>query len=414
MDHKAIVFNCHYNGLSIIQELGLHGIKCVAMDSVRSIGTFSKYAQYVRCPDPAEAESEFVDMLYEFCKKEEQKPVLFPTNDTWACAISRYRDRLSEVSLPCVSDKNVVELLIDKTRFYHLGASKNWLTPKTWDFLTLQDALQNNEIAFPIVAKPRARRFSSNRSRKTLHKQLDALRLVLLQDQDELEKFLYENEGIRDYVIFQEFIHGNSASMYTVGIYADKNNEILGMFTGKKVRGYPPQEGDCIIGENHSVPDYVIQNTERIVKEIGYHGIAEFEYMHDEKTGEFRLIEVNPRSWSWIGITPACGVSLPMIAYSDLVDVKTKQAISSYPDSTIAYLKVLEDLTNCIFRYKKTYPKWQKTYKEWRKELSSYKTVVFAEFNAKDYLVSLMAVVYFVRNIVRSVVKMLIQKAKKQ
>ena len=46
-----------------------------------------------------------------------------------------------------------------------------------------------------------------------------------------------------------------------------------------------------------------------IVKDLNYSGIAEFEYKKDLSTGRYRLIEVNPRSWSWIGITPACGVS---------------------------------------------------------------------------------------------------------
>src|SRR5690554_4199599 len=96
---KAIVFNCHFNGLSIIQELASHGIPCVAMDSTRSIGTYSRHARYVRCPDPATHESEFVDFLYYFCRQEETRPVLFPTNDQWATAIAKQKERLSEVAL---------------------------------------------------------------------------------------------------------------------------------------------------------------------------------------------------------------------------------------------------------------------------------------------------------------------------
>ena len=32
----AVVFNCHYNGLSILQELGRRDVPCTAMDSSRS------------------------------------------------------------------------------------------------------------------------------------------------------------------------------------------------------------------------------------------------------------------------------------------------------------------------------------------------------------------------------------------
>ncbi|WP_269848919.1 hypothetical protein [Methanosarcina horonobensis] len=66
--------------------------------------------------------------------------------------------------------------------------------------------------------------------------------------------------------------------MYTVGIYSNRHSEILGLFTGHKVRGYPAESGDCIIGECVKVPEYIIENTKRIVKELKYSGIAEFEY----------------------------------------------------------------------------------------------------------------------------------------
>ncbi len=59
----AIVFNCYFNGLSIIQELGRNGVKCIAMDYIHDIGTFSKYATYQQCPNPLEDEDEFVNFF---------------------------------------------------------------------------------------------------------------------------------------------------------------------------------------------------------------------------------------------------------------------------------------------------------------------------------------------------------------
>src|SRR4029079_14203887 len=113
----AVVFNCHYNGLSIVQELGRRGVPCTAMDSSRSIGTFSRYSLWVRCPDPASAESEFIDFLYDFCAAQERKPVLFPTNDEWAVAVAKQRERLSEVAVPCVCEWDGVRQVIEKDVF---------------------------------------------------------------------------------------------------------------------------------------------------------------------------------------------------------------------------------------------------------------------------------------------------------
>lgn len=400
---KAIIFNCHYNGLSIIQELGQHGIECIAMDAVRSIGTYSKYAQYQKCPDPTESESEFIEFLYSYCAREKEKPVVFPTNDHWAVAISKHKEKLSEVALLCVADWEAVKTVTYKELFYELGKEKKYLTPNTWSIDELKQLVNND---FPLIAKPRFRRIASNEKMSAICKNLDRLRFTVLNNKGELEAFLDREKAYIDYLIFQEYIPGMSDQMYTVGIYADEQSEVLGLFTGHKVRGYPADSGDCIVGENYNLPDYVIENTYRIVKDLKYSGIAEFEYKKDITTGEYRLIEVNPRSWSWIGITPACGVSLPMIAYQDLTGEKVSVIKPNLENGSVKYIKILEDLRNCLFLYKSSYPRWSKSFREWKNDIKASQTI-YAEFNAGDWPVGIKAVLNLMYSMIISVPKRL-------
>jgi len=384
--NPAIIFNCYLNGLSIIQELGKNKIKCIAMDCIRDIGTFSKYARYQKCPDPLDSEDYFVRFLYDFCKKLDSKPVLFPTNDQWALAISKNKKLLSEVSIPVVADWEAVNILINKDLFYEIGTKNNYLTPHSWNF----DYLNNlNESNFPIVAKPSFRRISSNEDLKYITENMDRLRFNVIKNKGELNDFIKREEEFIDKLIFQEYINGMSDSMYTVGIYANDCSEILGLFTGHKVRGYPADSGDCQVGECMKVPDYVIENTKKIVKELKYSGIAEFEYKKDSISGEFKLIEVNPRSWSWIGITPACGVSLPMIAYKDSCKQKIEFTESKLKDGSVKYIRIVSDFFNCNFKYKKTYPQWDMSFFKWIKDIISTEKIVFAEFNAGDWIISI-------------------------
>lgn len=386
---KAIVFNCHYNGLSIIQELGRYGINCVAMDDLRSIGTYSKYAIYVKCPNPSSHENSFIDFLYNYCKQQKYKPVLFPTNDPWAVAISKYKDILQEVAIPCVSNWNTVRVLIEKNKFYEIGQEKKYLTPKTLNTDSLKKLSHND---FPIIAKPIYRRISSNEDQTCFIESMDRLRLTVFNNKEELSVFMDEETSLIKHLIFQEYLPGLSDSMYTVGIYADALNEIKGLFTGRKVRGYPADIGNCIVGENHELPNYVIENTKRIVIELNYTGIAEFEYKLDLKTNRFRLIEVNPRSWSWIGITPSCGVNLPMIAYKDLTGAKQKYFSNiSISNGDVRYVKVIEDFINCLFLYKNNHDSWHMDFINWVRDYSSVKTMVRAEFNASDWRVAIVA-----------------------
>lgn len=387
MQNPAIIFNCHYNGLSIIQELGKNGIKCIAMDCVRSIGTYSKYASYQKCPDPLNNEDEFIHFLYNFCKNMGCKPVLFPTNDHWAVAISKNKKLISEVSFPVVADWDSVNVLINKDLFYEIGQKRNYLTPLSWN---VEGTKNLKTVNYPIVAKPLFRRISSNENLKDITENMDRLRFNLIKNKEGLSRFIDAEHEFVEKLIFQEYVYGMSDSMYTVGIYANKYSEILGLFTGHKVRGYPADSGDCIIGEYIKVPEYVIENTKKIVKDLRYSGIAEFEYKKDAVTGEFKLIEVNPRSWSWIGITPACGVSLPLIAYNDLCGKKMKFTESNFNDGSVKYIKIIPDLLNCVFNYKRDYPQWNMSISKWIHNVKAEK-IVFAEFNAGDWIVSIKA-----------------------
>jgi D-aspartate ligase len=400
----AIVFNCHYNGLSIIQELGTHGVPCIAMDCDRSIGTYSRYARFVRSPDPASDRAGFVDFLHGFCAGLTQRPVLFPTNDEWAAAVAQAGERLRTVARPCIADWPAVQAVIEKDRFYELGRRRGYPTPRTWGLAELTELGPGD---YPIVAKPRFRRNASDTDRTRSRTEMERLRLTVLRTEDELSRFLSAEQAHVCDLVFQEFVPGASDAMFTVGVYADRDHAIRGIFTGKKVRGYPADIGDCIVGEVHGMPEQIERTTATIVRDLGLAGIVEFEYKYHRDAGRFVLIEVNPRSWSWIGITPACGVSLPLIAYRDLAgrsaDTENRRS-APLRDGEVRYYKALPDFINCTVRYRRSFPGWRRSPRAWVREFTGVRRVVVAEWNARDYPVAAVAVLAQVRELVRDVV----------
>mgnify|MGYP000844617528 CR=1 FL=1 len=386
----AFVFNCHYNGLSIIRELGRHGVPVYALDTFKSVGTTSRYAHYWPCPDPLRDEDAFIRFLIENGGEFDQKPVLFPTNDHWATAIARHKPELEQWYLPCVADGPVVDLLINKDRFYEWAIERDYPVPRSY---SADDILGGSDDIFPLIAKPIARR-SPNlcTDHQNLVNFLDTHRMTIFNNASEYRNFASQYATFLDYFLFQEYVPGMADRMYTVGIYANREHDVLGLFTGRKVRGSPPDIGNCIVGQAEKVPDKVIACVKEMVRDLGYSGIAEFEFKKDPLTGEFRLIEINPRSWSWIGITPACGVSLPWMAYADLTGVEpVRYTESTVGNGEVVYLKLLEDLTNCLHGYRKTgYPEYHMSLLTWLKEMGGKKKV-YAEFSWDDPVVALRA-----------------------
>lgn len=384
----SFVFNCHYNGLSIIQELGRHGVPVYALDSVRSVGTASRYARYWPCPDPLCDEEAFIRFLIEKGGEFDQKPVLFPTNDHWATAIARHKSELEQWYLPCVADGPVVDLLIGKDRFYRWAMERNYPVPRLY---SADEVLQGDGNIFPLIAKPIARR-SPNLcvDHHDIDVFLDTHRMTVIHNIPEFNQFITRYADYLDYFLFQEYVPGMADCMYTVGIYANRQHEVLGLFSGRKVRGFPPDIGDCVVGQAEKVPEEITACVKDMVRDLGYSGIAEFEFKKDPSTGKFRLIEINPRSWSWIGITPACGVSLPWIAYADLTGIEPVGYIeSTVKNGEVVYLKIIEDLQNCLHSYRKIgYPEYHQSLPAWLKEMRGKKKV-FAEFSWDDPSVAL-------------------------
>lgn len=412
----AIVFNCAYNGLNIVQTLGRRGIDVYAVDSFRNIGTTSKYATYVNSPNPTESEEGFIDQLLTMGREFDEKPVLIPTNDHWVSAASKHRDRLSELYHPCFSDWSTVDLLLDKRSFSNWALSNGYPVPDSW---THKDVETVSDDAFPIIAKRGDGRYRPDfvhRSTVTRtiqsffgrepnpdqltddYQQVSDIRLEVLDNRTDLDEFLADNDGVLEKFTFEEYVRGISDRMYTVGIYANEGT-VKGLFSGRKVRGYPPDIGDCKVGQVEDVPPHLKETVIDMCEDLGYHGIAEFEFKRDSETGEFYLIEVNPRSWSWVGITPSCGVDLPSMAYADLKGIESVEYTeSSVPDKSVKWVKASEDLLNVLLFYRRSYPEWSGGPLAWRRSIRS-EEVVYAEGSPRDPIPLLYSIALILRRL---------------
>ena len=235
----------------------------------------------------------------------------------------------------------------------------------------------------------------------------DRLRLTRIENEIKLESFL-ANFSDENYFIFQEEIQGGADRMHTVGIYADQNSDVLAVFTGRKVRGSNPQYGDCIVGQLEQVPSELIQETKRLVKELAYTGIAEVEYKKDTRNDEFRLIEVNPRSWSWIGITPYCDVDLSLIAYEDMVKGKKNYALSRKKTGSVKWMMVISDFNNCMWAYRKNgFPDASMKLTSWIRGTFKGSKIVAEDFSIIDPVPTFWGIFQFFKDIVVVVIRKL-------
>ncbi len=379
---KAIVLG---NNLSVVQDLGGEGVDCVVMNHHRAIATYSRYATYVRCPDPSVEEDRAIAFLHDFCRQEGNLPVLLPVTDQWSMAVARHAEQLREVSAPCTGPWKAVDLMLRKDLFSQWAQEMGIRTPRMWSREEMP-ALPEEE--YPVVVKPRLHRWSSNTDPQRLHADMIRLRNTIIEDRWELERFVEKENRLMEHVFFQEYVRGLSDRIYNIGMYVDRSSQIVASVAGHKIRGCMTNHGDTNLGESIPAPAPVWEAAQRIVRELNYTGVLELEFKKDTRDDAFVLIEVNPHLWAWCGMGLACGVNFPLIAYRDLTGTLDPTTIVPF-DGKVKYARVVSDLLNTTIYCRMGANTPQRTLREWASDLNADR-FVSREFHRGDWLVSVL------------------------
>jgi len=85
--------------------------------------------------------------------------------------------------------------------------------------------------------------------------------------------------------------------------------EITGLFGYEKLRQHPNQFGTGTYLRSVEVAP-VRPVAAAILRRLDYTGISEIEFIHDDATGEWKVIEMNPRPWKSVHFATQCGVNL--------------------------------------------------------------------------------------------------------
>lgn len=335
MISKVVILDCNRNGLASIRSLGSQGIEVIALDHGRTkVGIYSRYVgKHYFIPKPHKDPNGFVDAVLRVGKKEgaKEKIALLPVNDEYVRVLAENWDRLSEYFIPLFeTNVSTLERVGNKLDFSEFAKEAEVPQPKRY---TEKDIVDGN-CELPIIIKPDERRSVEN-----LQKGIFKVRYC--ESIDQARSAVKELNDANCEGIYQQFIPGGDDTLYTAGTVS-VNGQLIGCFTGRKVRQFPPNAGQATLAE--SIEDQkLIEYANRIVRALNYTGIAQIEFK--AWNDELYVIEMNPRSWSWHGLAKQAGVDLPYLLYSTVVQ---GAAIPSSPATNkvngVTWYYFLEDL----------------------------------------------------------------------
>jgi len=325
----ALVFNCHITGLAVARSLGRHGVTVIGLDKDdKGYGLYSRYTSIGgRCPYPLDDERGFIDLLLEIGRALDQKAVLFPCLDEWVFAVARHASELSEYFILPFSDIVTVERILDKNLLYRKCEERGIPIPRTFYVGEQGPEEIASKISFPCIVKPALQReFTNEFGEKVLRAETR---------EDFLE--LCRRAGHHP-LLAQEIVGAGVDSFYSLCSYIGRDGEAKGVFVGRKLEQYPPDFGTACLVDSGYIEEIVERGID-ILKQFGYHGISEVEFIYDDRSGDYKLLDINTRVWKWIGLPIRAGIDLPWLAYADAVHGKVETANRQREGLRWVYLK---------------------------------------------------------------------------
>jgi predicted ATP-grasp superfamily ATP-dependent carboligase len=350
----AVVAGLGTNGLGVVRSLGRMGVPVVGVyGRPQEAGRFSRYCRPVKFPVLEQDEKAYLDGLLRL-GEDLGGAVLFPTSDEALQLVSHHRTSLGASFRFAVPDVQTLDLIISKSGTQELAERCGVPIPPT-SFPQKPEDIEAlcGTMRFPCIIKP-LDTFSV--------KFPDRAKNAVVAGPDDMRDFFQRHPYFLGQTVIQEIVRGGDGHIFICAAYFDADSEPLAIYTGRKIRQYPPDYGVTCLGESVYMPE-LAELTVRFLKQIKFRGLVAAEYVRDRKTGAYYFLEMNARSYYHNMLFTDCGVNLAYVAYRDLLgDTITPQTRPQREG--IWWLDFQRDLSSCWRKHKKgeiTWGEWFRT-----------------------------------------------------
>src|ERR1700719_461466 len=303
----ALVMAADYRGLGVVRSLGRRGIPVwVLKQGGHLVASTSRYVRR-NVPWPARDDTAEVDELLRLGKKHGLKDwLLFPTDDHAVALISRHHDALASQYRITVLPWDQLRFLCDKRLLHQtareLGIHQPWTVwPRTREELGALDC------PFPAILKPATRLRRTNVTHPKARRVVD--RASLLSRYDEAAALVGPGN-----LMVQEIVPGAEEGQVSYAAVCSNGGPLASIVVREK-RQYPRDFGQFSPFVESVDEPGVIDPAVRLLKSLRFTGLVEIEFKRDPRSGEFKILDVNPRVWGWHTLSRRAGVDFPHLLW---------------------------------------------------------------------------------------------------
>jgi predicted ATP-grasp superfamily ATP-dependent carboligase len=224
--------------------------------------------------------------------------VLLAAGDAEVKLISQNFEALSRAYKLPTTPWSELSFACDKAKAYQRAKELGIGVPEVHSLGSIA-AAESAAFTFPVVLKPNMR---IQRNPLTLAKAWRA---------DDRETFVALYRRAAGYVgaaniVVQELVPGGGDTQLSyTGLWND--GAPVAEFAARRMRQQPVEFGTGTFVDIVDEPE-VIALGRTFLKSIRHTGLAEIEFKRDPRSGQLKMVDVNPRIWTWFGLAETAGV----------------------------------------------------------------------------------------------------------
>ena len=284
--------------------------------------------------------------------------VIYPTRDETVAALAKHREELTNYFRVPTPAWETTKWVWDERNTYRLANELGIPTPRTWYPRDISE-LESIDGEPPFAIKPAIKEHFVYATKRKAWQANSRAELWTL-----FEKAAAQVETGE--VMVQELIPGNGQQQFSYCAFY-KDGRPIGSMTARRTRQRPPVFGTSTFVETarrrhgETIDLHIETFSDRFLQAIGYYGLVEIEYKLDPRDGQYKLLDVNGRTWGFHSLGAGAGVDFPYLLYADQVGESVEPArgragvgwIRLVTDVPTAILEVLAGREN-IFTYLKS------------------------------------------------------------
>jgi D-aspartate ligase len=328
----VVIIEGHVQGLANTRALGRAGIPVFVVSEYNCLAHYSRFSKkFFRCPDYLSAE--FIDFLINLASIEGIRNwVLLPSNDHAVYNISLHSERLKDYFRIISPGPEILESIYNKELLIKLCLSIDVPVPLTW-FPVNPEIIKHSEFRYPLLIKGKnGLSFYKSTGKKAF----------LINDKTNLIDVL---DSITEYTPFSNiylqnllpFEKNKPVSLTAFSV----NGEIRSYWMGIKIREHPLNFGTATYSRSIYKPE-LIPLAAKLLKKLAFTGVCEIEFLLDSRDLEYKLIEINARTWLWVDMAVKSGINYPLMVYNFLNNIDCDYSLSDRDD--LEWMHYLTDI----------------------------------------------------------------------